>query len=239
MPFPLSPARRVPLHSPLDTESQYNSIVTLQGLLALVCGTGIPHLTGNTSQQKVTGRQTEQLGTQAGCQQSHKSSEMRKQAVCHLGTCLPGPQAEISLSRKGKFLQRVRLKLMTLHSGMQQSPPCHLSQPRPTPHTEPKKLLSGSCFSNSQPIPWHWWHCKASAAAAGFSKLSTHGSPSEGKWCPEQPGQWRKLFAFNKVQQCLFSSMWLLLSLKKATAKLCSLAPQPPAANMVTLGTVV
>lgn len=79
---PLSPAGAgVPLHSPLDAESQYNSIVTLQGLLALVCGTGIPHLTGNTSQQRVTCQQTEQLGTRAGCQQSHKSTEMRKQAV--------------------------------------------------------------------------------------------------------------------------------------------------------------
>lgn len=121
--LPLSPARQVPLHSPLDAESQYNSIVTLQGLLALVCGTGIPHLTGNTSQQKVTGRQTEQLGTRAGCQQSHKRSEMRKQAACHLGTCLPGPRAEISLSRKGKFLQRLGLKLTTLHSSTQQPSP--------------------------------------------------------------------------------------------------------------------
>lgn len=46
----LSPPSPGP-HSPLDAESQHNSIMTLQGLLALVCGTGVPHLTENTRQR--------------------------------------------------------------------------------------------------------------------------------------------------------------------------------------------
>lgn len=76
---PLSPGAGVPPHSPLDAESQYNSIMTLQGLLALVCGTGIPHLTGNTRQQ---------LEPRAGCQ--HPEQET---GWLSLGHCLPGPWA--------------------------------------------------------------------------------------------------------------------------------------------------
>lgn len=76
---PLSPGPGVPPHSPLDAESQYNSIMTLQGLLALVCGTGIPHLTGNTRQQ---------LEPRAGCQ--HPEQET---GWLSLGHCLPGPRA--------------------------------------------------------------------------------------------------------------------------------------------------
>lgn len=95
MPSLLSPAGAgVPFHSPLDAESQYNSIVTLQGLLALVCGTGIPHLTGNTSQMLP-------LGTRAGCQQSHKTEE----TGYHLGTCLPGSRVEISFVGKEMYCE--------------------------------------------------------------------------------------------------------------------------------------
>lgn len=99
----LSPAGAgVPLHSPLDAESQYNSIVTLQGLLALVCGTGIPHLTGNTSQQShmPADRAAGDPGRMSAKPQKHRNEE----TGCHLGTCLPGSQAEISLSRKGNLL---------------------------------------------------------------------------------------------------------------------------------------
>lgn len=93
----LSCRARVPVHSPLDAESQYNSIVTLQGLLALVCGTGIPDLTGNTRQQRVTRLHTRQLGSRAGCQQSHKSMERRKQTVSsgHLCSWLPGTDKHV------------------------------------------------------------------------------------------------------------------------------------------------
>lgn len=115
MPSPLSPTGAgVPFHSPLDAESQYNSIVTLQGLLALVCGTGIPHLTGNLSQMLL-------LGIRAGCQQSHKTEE----TGCHLGTCLPGSRAEISLCRKGNVLRRVGLKSARHGTAAHISPAAH------------------------------------------------------------------------------------------------------------------
>jgi len=81
----------VPQHSPLDTESQYNSIVTFQGLLALVCGTGIPHLTGNTRQQRVTCLHIRQLGAWAGCQQTTKARKGgNRLSSGHLCSCLPG-----------------------------------------------------------------------------------------------------------------------------------------------------
>lgn len=84
--FPLSPKTGAPPHSPLDAESQHNSIMTLQGLLALVCGTGVPHLTENRRQRLEPGQDG--------------STQRRKQAGCHLGTvtwalppgpCLPAP----------------------------------------------------------------------------------------------------------------------------------------------------
>lgn len=76
---PPSPGTGAPPHSPLDAESQDNSIVTLQGLLALVRGTGIPHLTENTRQRLEPGQDV--------------STQRRKQAACHLGTAchLPLP----------------------------------------------------------------------------------------------------------------------------------------------------
>lgn len=81
----------VPQHSPLDTESQYNSIVTFQGLLALVCGTGIPHLTGNTRQQRVTCLHIQQLGAWAGCRQTTKARKGgNRLSSGHLCSCLPG-----------------------------------------------------------------------------------------------------------------------------------------------------
>lgn len=42
---------------------------------------------------------------------SKATKHRNKETGCHLGTCLPGSQAEISLSRKGNLLQRVRLML--------------------------------------------------------------------------------------------------------------------------------
>lgn len=95
--------------------------------------------------------------------QKHRNEE----TDCHLGTCLPGSQAEISLSRKGNLLQRVRLKLTRHWTAARISPLQHcLSQPRPTQHTEPEKQLSGSCFSNSHPILGLQWHSTGSSATA-------------------------------------------------------------------------
>lgn len=37
---------------PLDTQSQYNSIMTLEGFLTLVGGAGVPHLTVSKEMQK-------------------------------------------------------------------------------------------------------------------------------------------------------------------------------------------
>lgn len=158
MPSPLSPTGAgVPFHSPLDAESQYNSIVTLQGLLALVCGTGIPHLTGNLSQMLL-------LGIRAGCQQSHKTEE----TGCHLGTCLPGSRAEISLCRKGNVLQRVGLKSARHGTAAHISPfqPCR-SHPRPAPHTEPEQHLPAPAFDTLS---------RGSSTAAEVFPLSTHCS---------------------------------------------------------------
>lgn len=88
--------------------------------------------------------------------------------LCHLGTCVPGSQAQISMSRKGNLLQRVRLKLTRgteeEHAPALASTAFH--SPRPKHHTEPQQQLPASCFSISHPVP--------GAQAARHSLLCHH-----------------------------------------------------------------
>lgn len=190
---PPSPGPGAAPHSPLDAESQHNSIVTLQGLLALVCGTGVPHLTQNTRQRLEPGQDV--------------STQRRKQAGHWLppGHCLSPvtacqpPSLETWLAKGMNGLQRVRLD--TQASSRNQLLQLCLSQSRPAQHTGTKEQLSGSCFSISTP----------SQGSNGTAQLPLPLQRKEnvGMWCPEQPGQRRNLFSFPKVQQYPFPSMWL------------------------------
>lgn len=141
-PFPLTPGCREPVQFHRDPPRSFGTCMWYR------------YPTPNRKHKSAEGhtladRAAGDPGRMSAKPQKHQNEE----TGCHLGTCLPGSQAEISLSRKGNLLQRVRLKLMRHWTAAVISPlQLCLSQPRPTQHTEPEKQLLGSCFSNSHPV---------------------------------------------------------------------------------------